>query len=93
MWVRRVLVSLLLALFIFSIFGIVSARLIPVNRPPQNNEADPWAGGTEKAGGNSGATSSGIKTVITQTNSCSLIFIGNNILVVVFKVEVKNQIH
>lgn len=87
MWVRKVLIILLLALFIFSIFGTVSARLFPSNTPltppPRTNDEDPWAG-TQNTGGNSGTTSSGIKSINTQINSCSLIIIGN-IPVVVFK--------
>ncbi|MCJ7507402.1 MAG: hypothetical protein MUO85_01560 [candidate division Zixibacteria bacterium] len=86
MWVRRVLVSLLLALFIFSIFGTVSARLFPGNiPPPRTNNEDPWAG-TQKAGQDTGTT----RGAIGINNSCSLIFIGN-IPVGVFKVEMKNQ--
>jgi hypothetical protein len=94
MWVRKVLMLLLLALFIFSIFGTAGAALretqqTRVNPPPKTNNEDPWAG-AENAGGKSAPTGNSIKSAAFQTNnSCSFIFIGNNIPVVVFKVEVK----
>lgn len=94
MWVRKVLIALLLALFVLSISGVANAVLrgprVVLSNDPRTNDVDPW-GETMHAGENSGPTSS-IKTTSTNQaiNSCNLIIIGN-MSVGVIKVEVKNQ--
>lgn len=92
MWARRTFVILFLALFILSIFSIVSAAMNPFipatpNSPPKSNELgkdepkrDPWGqpGNTKIASNNS-----------IKIGDFCLTSIGN--IPVVFKVEVKNQ--